>query len=635
MVAASHHSSNRHRQKGQQLAVLLAMLLAFVLFLTTLQTIPNGSLHPYGTDTGEIQNALPRWGTLHFPGYPLYSFLGSGFVSLLQLMGIAPATGSSLFSALWGAISVGLLVLLCFAYDVRKETAVLFSTTYALATSVWVDASLAEVHTMTLALTLGSLLAAINFSRTGSRRALFWLALLASQAVLHQRAMIFLAPGLALLVLKQHKALWRGLPLVLGVFIAGSLVYLYLPIRAWMGATWTFNDPGSWAGFWGLVFDTKTGRILAIPQTLDEALVRSQGILALLRAEWPLPLVTIGLGGLLLTARKYRIEAISLTLIWLPFLLLSLVIWEGRLSDALLAVNLPMFPLAALGLALLAAFGMERLRFWPPLVYSVGIILVGFLFVWNRPDVLSITRDPGAMELIEQVSWLEAQPEPTTLLALWGRDFWALSYAQAYQDAFPDLVLVDHNANWQETLDQNGRLLVLSDTFYLRPFSWWQSEYGDLYPAALSPGVIQLSAHPLLDNPFPAETAVSLGNGVSVLAPTISQNDPDSLILTLYWQAEQANLADQSVAIHLVAQDPPTGPQDILSQADQQHPVEGWYPISQWQKGEIVQDMYKIEFPEGTQPTAVRLAMYRIGADGQFINSEWLSLPLPNQLSTE
>ena len=115
MVAASHHSSNRHRQKGQQLAVLLAMLLAFVLFLTTLQTIPNGSLHPYGTDTGEIQNALPRWGTLHFPGYPLYSFLGSGFVSLLQLMGIAPATGSSLFSALWGAISVGLLVLLCFA----------------------------------------------------------------------------------------------------------------------------------------------------------------------------------------------------------------------------------------------------------------------------------------------------------------------------------------------------------------------------------------------------------------------------------------------------------------------------------------------------------------------------------------
>ena len=623
------------KSQNKALFALIAAFIAFLLFLTTLQTIPNGSLHPYGTDVGEIQNALPRWGTLHFPGYPLYSLLGSGFVSLLRLVGIGPATGSSLFSAMWGALSVWLLVQLCFAYDVRGETAVSFSLTFALATSVWVDASLAEVHTMTLALTLGALLAGIQFHRQGNRRALFWLALLASQAVLHQRAMVFLAPGLALLVLNQLKTVWKNLLMIVGTFVGGSVVYLYLPIRAWMGANWTFNDPGSWEGFWGLVFDTKTGRILAIPQTVEETLVRTQGILDLLRNEWPLPLLVLGLVGVLLVARKHRLEAIAISLIWLPVLLLSLIIWEGRLSDALLAVNLPMFPLAALGLALLATVATDWFRVRPWLTFGVGLLLVGLLFGRHRPNVLAITRDPGAATIIERTSWLKPQPQPTTLLALWGRDFWTLAYAQAYQGMFTDLALVDHNANWQQILDENGRILLLSDTFYLRPFSWWQAEYGELHLAAISPDVIQMSAKPLLDGMIATETAIPLGNGVSVLAPTLSQKTADSLILTLYWQADEANLLDHSVAIHLVTQDPPTGPQDIAAQADQQHPVEGWYPVSQWQPGEIVQDVYEIPIPEGTHPTAVRLAMYRVDETGQFINSDWLSLPLPTLLPNE
>lgn len=634
MIASDRHLS-LPKPTNQALFVLIAAFFAFLLFLTTLQTIPNGSAHPYGTDVGEIQNALPRWGTLHFPGYPLYSLLGSGFVSLLRLVGIGPATGSSLFSALWGAISVGLLVKLCFAYDVRAETAVPFSLTFALATSVWVDASLAEVHTMTLALTLGALLAAIEFHRKGHRRALFWLALLASQAVFHQRAMVFLAPGLALLVLKQLRTVWQNLLMIVGTFVGGSLVYLYLPIRAWMGANWTFNDPGSWEGFWGLVFDTKTGRILAIPQTLDETLTRTHGILDLLRNEWPLPLLILGLVGVLLVARKHRLEAVALSLIWLPFLLLSLVIWEGRLSDALLAVNLPMFPLAALGLAMVATVALEWFRVQPLLIFGTGLLLVGLLYGIQRPKVLAITRDPSAVTLIERISWLEPQPQPTTLRAMWGSDFWALAYAQTYQGAFEDLVLVDHNANWQQILDENGRLLVLSKTFYLLPFSWWQAEYGELYLAAISPDVVQLSATPLLESPVSADTAVSLGNGISVLAPTLNQKTADSLILTLYWQAEEANLPDHSVAIHLVTQDPPTGPQDIAAQADQQHPVNGWYPVSQWQPGEIVQDVYELQIPEGAQPTAVRLAMYRVDETGQFINSDWLSLPIPALLPND
>ena len=72
-------------------AVIVSALVAFILFLTTCELGINGSQHPYTTDVGEIQNALPRWGTIHYTGYPLYTALGSAFVTLLHAIGIPPA----------------------------------------------------------------------------------------------------------------------------------------------------------------------------------------------------------------------------------------------------------------------------------------------------------------------------------------------------------------------------------------------------------------------------------------------------------------------------------------------------------------------------------------------------------------
>ena len=48
----------------------VAMAVALLLYLSTFQTVVNGSVSPYTTDVGEIQNALPRWGTIHWTGYP-------------------------------------------------------------------------------------------------------------------------------------------------------------------------------------------------------------------------------------------------------------------------------------------------------------------------------------------------------------------------------------------------------------------------------------------------------------------------------------------------------------------------------------------------------------------------------------
>ena len=133
---------------------------------------------------------------------------------------------------------------------------------------------------------------------------------------------------------------------------------------------------------------------------------------------------------------------------------------------------------------------------------------------------------------------------------------------------------------------------------------------------------------PLIE-PIVPETAVfDLGNGILIQQAELTWETDDTLLLSVDWQAQNGNLADYSIAIHLVAQDPPTGPQDILDQADRNHPVAGRYPTSRWQAGEVVSSFYQLNVPSGTQPVAVRVSMYQVIEDGSFVNTDWLSLPL-------
>ena len=81
----------------------------------------------------------------------------------------------------------------------------------------------------------------------------------------------------------------------------------------------------------------------------------------------------------------------------------------------------------------------------------------------------------------------------------------------------------------------------------------------------------------------------------------------------------------------LVAVDPPQSEDDIMAQADRSDPVENWYPTSSWRPGEIVGDRYLLTVPAGSNPAAVRVAMYRNDPESGFNNSPWLSLPVPER----
>jgi len=610
--------------------MLVGVSLALIIFMSTLQLTINGSDNTYTIDVGEIQNALPRWGTLHFPGYPLYSLTGSMFVTFFQVLGVEPAIGASLLSALWAGVAIALLIALDMTFDVPGPVAIVTALLFAVSTSFWVDASLAEVHTLTVALMLASLLFAVRFSREGKRSDLFLLALFSSQMVYHQRAMIFAGPGLLILALRQYRALLKNLPTALLIAVVGAAVYLYLPFRDWIGAEWTFNQPGTWQGFWGLVLDTKTERIISFPDSAATWIERGGIIVSVLAGEWPLLLLATGLLGIIIARIKdNKLEALALSLIWLPYVFLSLLIWVGRVADAVLATILPVFVMAALGLALLAS---AIIRWQRPvgIALTIGWLLLAIYLFWDhRPTVLEITTDLSAEEIItmaENVSPPE-DGQPTTLMALWGKDYWALIYAQSYQERLGDLTIVDHNADLGAILDSDEHLITLSDTFYRRPLSWWEDTFSRIYLSSNSADAIEVDTSPLFAaSQVPKNQDFDLQNGITIRRTDFEWLSTESLRLTIYWEATEEPQEDYSVAIHLVKNDPPRGQEDIVAQADSSNPVAGWYPTSRWDRGEIIRDEYLIQVPAGVDAESIRLGMYRKAADGSFINSDWLSI---------
>jgi hypothetical protein len=636
LLSIIQHPDNSPMARANWLIPLLAGMTAALLFASTLQTHVNGSNDYYATDVGEFQNALPRWGTLHFTGYPQYAVSGSLIVSALRLAGVPPAAGASLVSLLWGALAVGLAARLALELGAAPLPALVGSLALAVATSMWIDASIAEVHTLTMAFTAAILWLAVRFGRAGRRADFFWLAFAFSQGVVHMRAVLFLAPAVLLLIAPQWRAALRyWLPAVV-ICLAAPLTYLYLPLREWMGAEWTFGQTSTWHGFWAMVLDTKAERILQPASGIGAWAERVRITLGLLADDLPLALQLVGLGGLFALVRRdhadawreiaARREVVGLHLAWLAYAALALVIWEGRVSDALLAVKLPVALLVGVGLGVL----ITRLAEWRAAAGYVALAaatltlaVVGWL---HYPRVTAITRDRSVEATIATAEQAANPDRPLVLMALWGHSYWGLRYAQTYRGELEGLVVVDHNASAAQILADGYGLITLSETFYPRPLSWWDGLLGPVVLDTYAPGLIEIRTEPRLSAGRPDPFLVN--DDLALEDASVTADAEGSFLVTLHWLARRAPIRDYSVAVHLVAADPPSGPGDILAQADANHPVEGWYPTTRWVEGQVVQDMYRLKAPPDTQPVAIRVTAYYANDAGEFVNGSWLALPV-------
>jgi len=618
----------RERARGwaqsDRLWFMALALCALVVYGLTVQIHVNGSRSPYATDVGEIQNALPRWGTLHFTGYPQYSLLGSLFVALLRAIGISPALASGLFSAVWAAINTGLTFLVARRLDAPKAGAALAAVVSALTLSMWMDASLAEVHTMTMALSIGAMLAALRFRASGRQHDLLWLVALLAHGIVHQRAVFFLGPAIAILVLGRWRAIMAATVPILLHGVGALATYLYLPVRAWMGADWTFNAPGTWQGFWGLVFDTKSERIVRAPSGPGELLQRSRTIAGLLQGDLPWLLLLTGLVGLALLLRRRRAPAIALLTIVAVHVGVSIIIWEGRVSDALLAIKLPAVWACVLGLAFVMPRG--TVRWTAPVTAALTLLLAVWLGVRHAPQVWAVTRDDTYRDVVQRVSAIAPPDEPTTVWVPWGHDYWALRYVQTYEASLDGLRIADHNVSLEEVLATGERLVTPQETFYVFAPDWFRARMGGLALSAPSAGLVTLRPTATLVSLPP--DAQPLGNGLAVSAAQIERQSTDRLQVRVTWLALQQPTEDYAVGVHLIGAPSVGEAPALLSQADSQHPVYGWYPTTQWAASECVDDVYSLPVPAGAVPAEVLLFMYTHDETG-FHNSQQVRLAIP------
>ena len=607
----------------------MAGLFSGILFAITLQTHINGSNHAYATDVGELQNALPRWGTIHFSGYPLYSISGSLIVSVLRLVGVPPAMGSSLVSLLWGAGSVAILARLALELGAGRWSALLGVLVFPVSTSMWVDGSLAEVHTMTILFMVLTFYLAVRFDRTGDRRTLIWLAAVFGQGIFHGRSVVGLLPAVALLVLPRWRMIWRNVPILLVIgLVLPPVLYLYLPLREWMGSTWTFGNTSTWEGFWRMFLNIKAARFAGVEREVVGWVERLTVTLRLLGDDLPLVVHGAGLAGLFCAAgpkrRRWRTIA-ALVLALMPYFVVAVLIYAGFIGDAILAVKVPVSLFTGLGIALL----IGRLQDWRPSAGAVALVLgaaATLLSGWrNYPDVIVITRDRSVEEVIA-IADQAANPEGSTVLMVpWGRDFWGIAYAQGYRGQLADVDLVDHNAPFKEIVARGDRLLTLSESFYVYPVGWWARKLGPVALETYAPGVIEIATEPRL---FIAEAErFRVNEDLSIASAEVETRGEDCLVRVV-WVAERVPRRDYSIAVHLVAQVPTEGPEDVLAQSDARHPVEGWYPTTWWAAGQAVQEVYRLRASSERVPLAVRVTAYYIGEDGAFVNGEWRTLYL-------
>ena len=226
---------------------LLALASAMFAAALYLRTLAPGVL---GGDSGEFQFAAWLGGFAHPTGYPLYLLLGYLWTHLLPIADAAWRMNA--FSALWGAVAVGLLYLLAlrmlqmtapagWPIAISRLLALLAAAIFAVTPTFWSQAVVAEVYALNAALIIAILLALVTWAARGRMSALYLAAFLFGLSLAHHRTTLLWIPAIAVFVWLTHQQHAQNhsfahspiRPFFLSLLVlAPLLLYLTIPLTA-------------------------------------------------------------------------------------------------------------------------------------------------------------------------------------------------------------------------------------------------------------------------------------------------------------------------------------------------------------------------------------------------------------------
>ncbi len=616
------------------LPLLLVLVVLLPLYFYTLQTIPNGSENYFMIDVGETQNVLNQWGTLHATGYPLFVMVGNVLVAVMKLLGVNPATAPGAASLIYGLIALALIYALGVCLTAGDEAqssrwkwwlAAGMTILFGLTRTTWVHNSIAEVYSFGLMLLALLLLIALWPGKVRGR--VFWLALVGGIGVFHHRGLIMAAPALVYAAWPDIKAaIWPQsktqsrtsvilhavgyFAVILLIGLIGFLPYIYLPIRANAGATWVYGQPGNWNGFWDQFLGREADHFIALPNSVNALAANFNLVTTVIITDVTLPGIILGLLGLVLALRNpaRRRAAITLILSGAAAYLFHVLVYTDILSALILPANLSL----AFGWLFLAEW-LVNLRLATPVIrYSfvalVAIIFAAFLITQNLPFIHDLSSNTTGLETI---ALAKEAPAGSTLMLDWGPRYYAVGFAKGVLNQLPDITLVDDKADFKRI---TGELVTADFTFYNRPVSWWEQQLGkSVYISAAAPHLVDIATQP-------QQAASVSGTGIQVESQTLDCT-PDALNLEIGWQALSPPERDLSVFVHLLDANGA-----VIAQGDESSPVYGWRPVTSWQVGEIVPDVYPL--PRLPNAALIRYGLYYQDSSGAFVNETSYDVPV-------
>ena len=455
-----------HASGLRQYETLWAAAPSIVVFVFYLLTLAPTVLYysPRNYDSAHLQVVAYVLGIPSYTGYPTYVMLAHLFTYLP--VG-DPAYRVNLASAVFGALAVTFVYLLCRRLGAGRLASVVGALAFGLSGTFWSQAVIAEVYTLHVLLMTLFLLSLLVWRERRRDRYLLLAAFLAGLAMTNHLTSVFLLPTGLLFVgfvdvsrLRNPRLLLKGAIL----FCAGLLPYLYLPIRASMDPPLVnagpAGNPATLAGFVDLVSGGSfRGRMFTFgPAELPERLANYA---AHLTDNLNPALLALAAVGILYLWLRDRGVLILLATVFVFNLIYAL---EYDIEDVEIYF-VPTYLVLCLAIAPGAQVSIDWIshhlhRRWASVIVVLLLLAVVCVSVPNAYAYADRSDDYLGREIVETVAD-NAKPGATVLYH--GR---SLHYMQLVEKRRTDLTLEDpfYTADWVESSEralERGPVYVL------------------------------------------------------------------------------------------------------------------------------------------------------------------------------
>jgi hypothetical protein len=432
----------------------------------------------FGNDGGDFLSAILTGGIPHPTGYPTYTFLGI----LFQKIPVGdPYFRATMLSWLPAAIGAGLLALLIKKLlsdklpSISTPTALLSGLVWGWMPFLWSQAVIIEVHglqSLFLVLALWWIWILLHGQQRKVKTSSFILLSFCFGLAIgnHITILLFLPAILFALWIACKNGMSRHT--VFGQLLAvglGTLVYLYLPLRAAHYPPINWGNPQSWQGFWWVISGNPYQKLVAAT-SISQIFTRISALAGLLIQQFGYLGVILGVIGAVQYKHQNRNLPVILVYLFIAFSFFAILYGTDDSITYLLAPFLVFVIWIGLGIANMIPFTWRKIPVGYALlaIYSITVIAA-------IPGTIQTINPHQQTQPADYAEYLmEHLPENSILLTSEDRDSFPVWYYHFGLQLRPDLAVI---------------VLPLSQ------FRWYQETLSHIYPGINFPDLISQTSN--------------------------------------------------------------------------------------------------------------------------------------------